>query len=202
MTNAINLLDNLNGLSAGITAISAFFFALLAWQRGDLMIAVLAIALCGSSLGFLRYNFPKARIFMGDAGSLFIGFSLATIAILGSWSAPTRITSLAIPIFILGYPIFATTLVIISRLKEKRSIFQGGKDHSSHRLALLGLRKRRAVLLIFFFNFCLGLSGYALSMVKSPFAAISITLGVFLFMLGLGIRLAMVPAGRNGRRRG
>lgn len=202
ITNAVNLLDNLNGLSAGITAIAAFFFGILAWMRGDFMVATLALALCGSSAGFLRHNFPKAKIFMGDAGSLFMGFSLSTIAILGSWSSPTQITSLAIPIFILGYPIFDTTLVVISRIKEGRSIFQGGKDHSSHRLALLGFKKKRAVLVIFFINICLGFSGYVLSKVKEPLTAILIALVVFLCILVLGVRLGMVAVGSKGRKKG
>lgn len=202
ITNAINLLDNLNGLSAGITVIAAFFFGVLAWERQDYTIAVLSAALCGSSLGFLKHNFPKARIFMGDAGSLFIGFVLAAIAIQGNWSAPTHLTSLAIPIFILGYPIFDTTLVTISRLRQKRSILQGGKDHSSHRLALLGLKKRRAVLVIFSINFCLGFAGYALTKTESRVTAASIALFTFLFMLILGIRLLMVKVGSKGRRKG
>jgi len=202
ITNAINLLDNLNGLSAGITAIAAFFFGILAWGRGDFFVAAIAIALCGASLGFLRYNFPKAHIFMGDAGSLFIGFLLANIAILGNWASPTQITSLAMPIFILGYPIFDTTLVVVSRLRGGRSIFQGGKDHSSHRLAILGLKKKRAVLVIFLINLCLGLSGYMLSRVKSPLAAILLAIAVFLFMVGLGIRLGMVVVSSKGRRKG
>ncbi|NQT06427.1 MAG: undecaprenyl/decaprenyl-phosphate alpha-N-acetylglucosaminyl 1-phosphate transferase [Candidatus Omnitrophica bacterium] len=202
ITNAINLLDNLNGLSAGITMIAAFFFGVLAWLRGDLMVATLAFALCGSTFGFLRHNFPKAHIFMGDAGSLFIGYLLSVIAILGNWSAPTKLTSLTIPFFILGYPIFDTTLVIISRLSQGRSIFQGGKDHSSHRLALLGLKKRRAVLLIFFINFCLGLSGFVLSRVKTPLAAVLIALVAFFCMVALGIRLGMVKVGSAGRRKG
>jgi len=202
ITNAINILDNLNGLSSGITAISAFFFGVLAWKRGDLCVATLAMALCGSSAGFLRHNFPKAKIFMGDAGSLFIGFLLATLAILGNWSSPSQITSLAIPILILGYPIFDTTLVTISRIRQRRSIFDGGKDHSSHRLALLGLKKKRAVLLIFFINFCLGLSGYILSKLKAPVSAILVMLIVFLCMIALGIRLGMVTVGSRGRRRG
>lgn len=202
ITNAINLLDNLNGLSAGITAIAAFFFGLLAFERGDIGIAMLGFALCGSSAGFLKHNFPKAHIFMGDAGSLFIGFLLSTVAILGSWSAPTHITSLAIPIFLLGYPIFDTTLVTVSRIRAGRSVFQGGKDHSSHRLALLGLKKRRAVLVIFFINFCLGLSGYILSKLYSKPAAILLALIVFLSMTGLGIRLGLVNVGSKGRRKG
>ena len=164
--------------------------------------ATLALALCGSSAGFLKHNFPKAAIFMGDAGSLFMGFLLATIAILGNWSSPTQITSLAIPILILGYTIFDTTLVVISRISQGRSIFDGGKDHSSHRLAVLGLKKKRAVLLIFFINFCLGLSGYILSKLKSPVAALLVALVVFLCMIALGIRLGMVHVGSKGRRKG
>ena len=202
ITNAVNLLDNLNGLSAGITTISGFFFGLLAWMRGDLMVATLAIALCGSSLGFLKHNFPKARIFMGDAGSQFIGFLLATVAILGNWSSPTHITSLSIPIFILGYPIFDTTLVVISRIRDGRSIFQGGKDHSSHRLALLGFKKRRAVLVIFFINFCLGFAGFIISKVKIHAAAVLIALVVFLCMVALGLRLGMIAVGSKGRKKG
>ena len=202
VTNAINLLDNLNGLSAGITAICASFFGILAWGRGDFMVAALAMALFGSSVGFLKHNFPKARIFMGDAGSLFMGFTLSTIAILVNWSSPTEISSLSIPILILGYPIFDTTLVTLLRVRQGRSIFEGGKDHSSHRLALLGLRKKRAVLIIFFINLCLGFSAYILSKVKTPLTAILIAIVVFLSMIALGIRLGMVRVGSKGRRKG
>jgi len=201
ITNAINILDNLNGLSAGISAISALFFGILAWERGGFLVATLSFGLCGGCLGFIRYNFPRASIFMGDAGSLFIGFLLATIAIMGNWASPTQITSLAIPIFVLGYPIFDTALVSISRTAAGRSIFQGGKDHSSHRLALLGLKKKRAVLLIFFINFCLGLSGYVISKQKNPLSAILIAVVVFLCMLALGIRLGMVEVTSTGRRK-
>ena len=199
MTNAFNLLDNLNGLSAGIASISAFFFALLAWTRGDFMVATIAAALCGSSLGFLKHNFPKASIFMGDAGSLFLGFVLACAAVIGSWETPTKITSLAVPILILAYPIFDTTLVTILRIKEKRSIFQGGKDHSSHRLALLGLKKRRAVLVIYGITFTFGLCAYTLTRVSAA-AAVIIMSVTSLALCVLGIRLGMLKLNREGKR--
>ena len=163
------------------------------------MTATFAIALCGSSLGFLKHNFPKASIFMGDTGSLFIGFALACIAIIGSWETPTKITSLAVPIFILGYPIFDTTLVTIMRIKERRSIFQGGKDHSSHRLALLGLKKKRAVLVIYGITFVLGLCAYTLTNVTANIA-ITIMCLTFLALCILGIRLGMLPLNREGKR--
>lgn len=199
MTNAFNLLDNLNGLSAGIASISSFFFALLAWMRSDFMVAALAMGMCGSSLGFLKHNFPRANIFMGDAGSLLIGFVLSCIAIVGSWETPTKITSLAVPILILGYPIFDTTLVTIIRIKEKRSVFQGGKDHSSHRLALLGFKKKRAVLVIYAITFMLGLCAYALTKV-SAITAMAIAGAGILFLCILGVRLGMLRLNREGKR--
>jgi len=194
ITNAINLVDGLDGLSAGVTTISAFFFGILSWERGDFHVAVLSFSLCGGSLGFLRYNFPRAFIFMGDAGSMFVGFLLATIAIVGSWASPTKITSMAMPIFILGYPIFDTTLVVFSRFMAKRSIFLGGKDHPHHRLILMGLRKRHAVVLIFSITFFLGVAGYLLNKIKDPVAAMWVAGLVFLAMAALGLRLYFVDA--------
>lgn len=200
ITNAINLVDGLDGLSAGITAISAFFFGLLSWQKGDFVVATLSFGLLGSSLGFLRYNFPRAFIFMGDAGSMFVGFLLATIAILGSWGAPTKITSAMIPIFILGYPIFDTGLVIISRMREGESIFIGRKDHPHHRLVQLGLKNKYAVVVIFIITFVLGLCGYIMSMIESPVAAFWLTAIVFVSMISFGIRLLMVDPYKNKPR--
>ena len=136
MTNALNLLDNINGLCAGISGISAFFFGILAFIHGDTMIATVSFALMGSCFGFLKHNFPKAKIFMGDTGSLFLGYILASIAVAGSWKTSSVTTSLAIPILILGYPIFDITLVMITRFLEGRPISIGGKDHSSHRFAI------------------------------------------------------------------
>ncbi|MFH1753522.1 MAG: MraY family glycosyltransferase [Candidatus Omnitrophota bacterium] len=192
ITNAINLVDGLDGLSAGITAICAFFFGILSWERGDFAVGTLSFALCGSSLGFLRYNFPRAYIFMGDTGTLFVGFLLATIAILGGWSSSTQITSMAMPVFILGYPIFDTSLVIVSRLREGRSIFQGGHDHPHHRLVQMGFKKRHAVLMIFFITFSLGFSGYILSKIKSPVTAIWLMTIVLFSMSLLAFKLFLV----------
>jgi len=136
ITNAFNLLDNINGLCAGVSAIAAFFFGILAYINGDMLIAVTALALMGGCLGFLKHNFPNAKIFMGDAGSLFLGYVLGSIAVAGSWKTSSVTTSLAIPILILGYPIFDITLVTLTRLMEGRPVSAGGKDHSSHRFAI------------------------------------------------------------------
>ena len=158
ITNALNLLDNLNGLSSGIAAISSLFFCAISVINHDYLTATLAAAMAGACLGFMRYNFPRAQIFMGDTGSLVLGFFLACLAILGNWGTEKMTLSLAIPIIILGYPIFDTTLVTVIRLSEGRSIFQGGRDHSSHILAYAGFRKKRAVLSIFAICFLLGSS--------------------------------------------
>lgn len=201
ITNAFNLLDNMNGLSAGIAVIAATFFGVIMWGSGQLQVALISFAMAGASLGFLRHNFPQAKIFMGDTGSLVIGFVLASTAVMGSWCTKFLTTSLAMPIVILAYPIFDTMLVTVMRLKEGRSIFQGGKDHSSHRLALLGLKKKRAVLIIYGICVALGLTALVIQHMR-PKAAIILICAIALSMALLGLRLAFVNTGRFGRNRG
>lgn len=200
ISNAFNLLDNMNGLSAGIAAIAATFFGLAMWSGNQMDVAVISFAMAGASIGFLRHNFPKANIFMGDAGSLVIGFVLASTAVLGSWTTDFLTTSIVMPIIILGYPIFDTTLVTIVRIKEGRSVFQGGKDHSSHRLALVGLKKKRAVLVIYGICISLGLSAIVIQRLHIRYA-IYIIAAVALSMLTLGVWLGTVNTGRFGRSR-
>lgn len=191
ITNAFNLLDNLNGLSSGIAAISSIFFGIMAYISGDFLAASLAAAVAGGSIGFLRYNFPRAQIFMGDTGSLVLGFISACLAILGSWKTDVISLSLAIPVLTLAYPIFDTTLVTIIRLKEGRSVFQGGKDHSSHILAMAGLKKRRAVLLIFGISFLLGVSALIVKISPVPLGWLTLIITVIL-MLSFGLRLLFI----------
>lgn len=201
ITNSFNLLDNMNGLSAGIAVIAAVFFGLIMWMTDQVEVAFVSFALAGACLGFLKHNFPRAHIFMGDTGSLVIGFTLSVIAVMGSWSTRFLTTSLAMPAVILAYPIFDTTLVTFIRIKEGRSIFQGGRDHSSHRLALLGLKSRRAVLVIY--GICVALGSSALVIQKvSLKCAILIIILIALSLLALGVRLAMVKTGRTGRKKG
>lgn len=198
ITNSFNLLDNMNGLSVGIAVIASVFFGVVMCTSGQIPVAIAAFALAGAGLGFLKHNFPKANIFMGDTGSLVLGFVLATLAVMGSWSTKFFTTSLAMPILILAYPIFDTMLVTIMRIAQGRSIFQGGRDHSSHRLALLGLKKKGAVLMIYSICIALGLS--ALLMQRLPLRpALILVGGIAVAMLALGIRLALVDTGRFGR---
>lgn len=200
ITNAFNLLDNLNGLSSGIAGISSVFFGLLAVKNGDIHTATISFALAGACFGFLRHNFPKASIFMGDCGSMLLGFLLSCIAILGTWKTDKISLSLSLPILILGYAIFDTTLVTIIRLIEKRPIFIGGKDHSSHILASLGFRKRRAVVVIYGLTFLLGLSALAIS-VSSTSAAVIILCSMVAFLMIIGVYLASKRLGSAKAKR-
>ncbi len=206
ITNAFNLLDNLNGLSSGIAGISAVFFGLIAWRNGQMFVATISLALAGACFGFLRHNFPRANIFMGDAGSMFLGFALSCIAIVGCWETEKISISLSLPILILAYPIFDTTLVTIIRLTEGRSIFQGGKDHSSHILAMLGLKKKKAVLFIFFICIYTGICAYIMS-ISNIYVGFTVMVIAYLFLLSLGIYLISIRLSRvkrlkeNGRIR-
>jgi len=200
ITNAFNLLDNLNGLSSGIAGISAIFFGIMAYQASQFYVAVLAFALAGACFGFLRHNFPKAKIFMGDSGSMLLGFLLACIAVLGSWETDKISMSLSLPILVLGYAIFDTTLVTVLRTVEKRPVFLGGTDHSSHILASLGFKKRRAVLLIYTVCILLGASALLISVAPLPLA-ISALLVTILGMLGFGFYLAQVRLKSAKRKR-
>jgi UDP-GlcNAc:undecaprenyl-phosphate GlcNAc-1-phosphate transferase len=202
ITNSFNLLDNMNGLCAGITAISAIFFGVISYFNGQPVITALSLALAGSSLGFLKYNFPKASLFMGDSGSLVLGYILSSLAIMSGWkTSPTITMSAFIPILILGYPVFDTAFVSIMRIREKRSIFQGGKDHSSHRLALLGLKRYKTVLIIYGICIFLGVAAVIVSLGNIIIGSISIFLA-FLAMLGLGARLSFINTKRFGRKKG
>jgi len=157
ITNAMNLLDNMDGLSAGIAAIASGFFLLLAAGSGQYLVGGLAAALLGACIGFLIYNLNPAQIFMGDSGSLFIGFVLAALSI--KLRFPDNVTSVTwmIPVLVLGLPIFDTALVIISRLRCGVNPFTTpGKDHISHRLVARGFTRREAVLTLYLVSGFLG----------------------------------------------
>jgi UDP-GlcNAc:undecaprenyl-phosphate GlcNAc-1-phosphate transferase len=139
ITNSMNLLDNMDGLASGASAIAAIAFFIIAAGRGDYLVGSFALAIAGASLGFLRHNFPPARIFLGDAGSLLLGFLLAALALKLDLFGESGFVRGAVPILILGVPIFDTILVVTARLLERRPVYVGGTDHSSHRLSDIGL---------------------------------------------------------------
>jgi len=149
LTNAVNLMDNMDGLAAGISAVAAIFFFVLAASEGQGLVASLAAALFGSALGFLFYNFAPAMSFMGDAGAFPLGFLLGVIGIKIKFIHFPLASTWMVPIVVLGVLIFDTSLVVFSRLRRHRPIFQGGSDHTSHRLVQLGISPPRAVLTLY-----------------------------------------------------
>lgn len=151
ITNAINLLDNMDGLAAGIGIIASGFLALSFINTGQLTEALVLIAFAGALLGFLLYNSNPASIFMGDSGSMFVGFFLASAALVNVSGGRSRsfLPVLAVPILVLFIPIFDTTFVTILRKLSGRSASQGGRDHTSHRLVALGMSERHAVWMLY-----------------------------------------------------
>lgn len=191
ITNAMNLMDNMDGLAAGIAGIAAGSFFILAASQELTLVGSLAAALCGASLGFLRYNFNPASTFMGDTGSLMIGFVLAVLGIKLDFQTQTKLVTWAIPILVLAIPIFDTTLVTFTRLREGRSPFQGGKDHTSHRIASLGFSQRHTVVIMYFAGIVLG--GMALLISRaSVSAALAIIAGVGAVGLAMFITLERI----------
>ncbi|MFA6431241.1 MAG: MraY family glycosyltransferase [Candidatus Margulisiibacteriota bacterium] len=165
MTNAINLIDGLDGLAAGVTAIAAgtlFFVALRTHQYGG---ALLMLALSGSALGFLRYNFFPASVFLGDSGSYFLGFILAAASIVGVFKT-TLVVALIIPILILGVPIFDTLFAILRRLKDKKNPFLPDNKHIHHLLLRAGLNQREAVMSIYIACFLLSMIAIVMALQK------------------------------------
>lgn len=165
ITNALNFQDNMDGLAAGITAIAALAFLGMAVREDLTLVSSLAAALAGASVGFLLYNFNPASTFMGDMGSMVLGFLLAVLAIKLDFNVPAerQIVTWMVPVVALGLPIFDTMLVVFTRLRERRSPAQGGKDHTSHRLVSLGLSQRSAVLVLYGVCGLLGLTAMTLS---------------------------------------
>lgn len=197
VTNAFNLLDNMNGLSAGVAGIAGATFALLTARyvnlgAEQLPTAVGAAALAGACVGFLPANF-RTRIFMGDAGSLFLGFLLSCLAVQGSWRSPTIPTSVIIPLLVLAYPLFDTTLVVVLRLRHGQSPVVGGRDHSSHRLVRLGLGRVETVLLIYLFAISQSLTALLVSSVTLRLSLLALAGSVsVLFIFGMVLRKAPV----------
>lgn len=162
ITNGMNLLDNMDGLAAGVAAIVAGWMFVIASLNGQYLVSALLVGLGGATLGFLRYNFHPASIYMGDAGSLFIGFLLAVCGMRLRFDAPIEYTWM-IPVVVLGLPILDTSLVTVTRLRRRVSPFEGGRDHISHRLVQIGMSVRGAVLLLYSVTFMFGLLAFVVS---------------------------------------
>jgi UDP-GlcNAc:undecaprenyl-phosphate GlcNAc-1-phosphate transferase len=193
LTNAINLIDGLDGLAAGLVIIASSVLFLVTLGRPDPITTFLCVIIMGSSLGFLRYNFYPARIFMGDAGSMLLGFALAAMGTIGIGKGVTAVT-LMVPIVALGIPIYDTSLAIFRRLMGKKSIFIADKKHLHHRLLDMGLSHRQVVLLLYFVSIYLGIMGYLFVLTSPKYAFI------LLILLGMGVFAGMRTLGFIERR--
>ncbi|MCE7982432.1 MAG: undecaprenyl/decaprenyl-phosphate alpha-N-acetylglucosaminyl 1-phosphate transferase [Caldilinea sp. CFX5] len=183
ITNAMNLLDNMDGLSGGIAMIAAVFFTLLASLSNQYLVGALAAALAGACAGFLVYNWNPAHIFMGDTGSLFLGFLLAAVGIKLRFPSNSDTITWMIPVMVLAIPVFDTTLVFISRLRRgKNPLTTPGKDHISHRLAFLTGSRREAVLLCYLLAGAVGLASIFITRANLMEAT---TVGVALLLIAL-----------------
>jgi len=195
VTNSFNLLDNMDGLAAGVAAVSSIFLFAVALENGQFILGALALGLAGCAIGFLPYNFHPARIYMGDSGSLFLGFVLAVLSLDLRFPVFTQVT-FVVPLLIVGVALFDTTLVAITRLLHGRTPLQGGLDHVSHRLVFVGLSTRAAVCLLY--SVAVALGGIALVITRVDPSTGRVLSGlVALFALVSGFMLALVPVYRE-----
>lgn len=163
LINAFNMLDNMDGLSAGVAAIIAAAFCIVALQAGYFLISAFLCCLIGALLGFLWHNFPPARIFMGDSGSTLVGYSLAVIAAEFTFLREGHpYFPVVVPLLLFGLPIFDTVTVVWTRVRSGRSPWQGDTNHFSHRLVALGMSPRQAVLTIYLITAAIGLGATVL----------------------------------------
>jgi UDP-GlcNAc:undecaprenyl-phosphate GlcNAc-1-phosphate transferase len=181
--NSINFFDNLDGGAAGTVAISAIFLTYLALNNKQSFVAALAVVVAGGTLGFLIWNRTPARIYMGDAGALFLGVLLATLTIRLNPDTQTQVASFATPILLLAIPILDTSVAVFSRLRRGISPFQGGKDHLSHRLIRLGIPRKMAAISLWMFSIIFSLLAVIISSVKEQYEVDIILISILLWLL-------------------
>lgn len=197
ITNALNLLDNLDGLAGGVAVIAAGFLAYFCHAAGQYQAAQIALALAGAALGFLVFNFSPASIFMGDCGSLFLGFVLGSMGLVTTAAGIRRnvVAVLAGPVFVLLIPIVDTTLVTLVRSLHGRPVSQGGRDHTSHRLVALGFSERSVALILWVASIGSGLLALLLQRVQPPMTVFLILCALVLIaFLGLFVGRVKVYA--------
>jgi UDP-GlcNAc:undecaprenyl-phosphate GlcNAc-1-phosphate transferase len=188
ITNAFNLIDGLDGLAAGSALFSTLVVFVVAIFNGSSLVSLLTIALAGAILGFLRFNFNPATIFLGDCGSLFIGFMLSALALVGSEKAPTVI-AVAIPLVSFGLPILETTLSVMRRLISGRPLFTADREHIHHKLLQLGMSHRQVVIVLYGVSAIFALLSLFLLWPSGS------TLGLVLAVLGTGMWIGVQHLG-------
>ena len=174
VTNAFNFLDNMDGLSSGVAAIASLLFFFTAAYLEQYFVSLILLALAGSALGFLRYNFPRASIFMGDAGSMFLGYTLACLTVTATFYSEGSRTffPVVLPVVVLAIPLYELITVTFIRWRKRLPVFKASKDHLSFRLVNLGMTPRGAVLFIYLLTFCVGIGATQLPKVDMAGVAV------------------------------
>lgn len=198
VTNAVNLIDGLDGLAGGTSFIAALTLAAVTWQQANSLggtgmeVVALALILAASILGFLRYNFYPAKIFLGDTGSMFLGYALSTLAVMGVAKTATAI-SVIVPMVIMGIPLLDVLFAILRRYQSHRPIFEPDKEHLHHRMMALGLSHKQTVLAIYAVNLLLSISAFLLTVLTTSQAVL------LLFILAVVIIVAANKIGVIGK---
>jgi UDP-GlcNAc:undecaprenyl-phosphate GlcNAc-1-phosphate transferase len=192
MMNAVNFLDNMNGMVAGLAAIALAAFAIGSTLRGDPVVAAFQLALAGACVGFMPYNYPAAEVFLGDAGSLLLGYSLGASAVLALEGGPHGWGQLG-PLIALGYPAFDMIFVVITRTRDGRKVYLGGRDHTNHRLASVLKCPTKAVPLLWASGAALSGSGLVVQSLNQAVPALLLSVLWTVLFLKAGTRLSSVP---------
>ena len=181
-TNTVNLIDGLDGLAAGVSFIASVSMILLAYTMNQYLPAMIIVAMAGAALGFLQYNFNPAKIFMGDTGSMLLGYTMAVAAVLGLVKTAATI-ALVVPLIALGLPILDTLFAIIRRKMSGVPIFQPDKGHLHHRLLALGMSQKQAVLIMYFVSIVLGIVALFVANVsyQTGIATVVVVLAVIIY---------------------
>ncbi len=198
VTNAVNLIDGLDGLAGGVSGIAALTMAAVTWTQwgaAGMENIMLALTLVAALAGFLKHNFYPAKIFLGDTGSLFLGFTLSVMAIMGLTKSATAV-SVIVPLVILGVPLMDTFFAVIRRYNEHKPIFQPDREHLHHQLLAMGLSHRQAVLVIYGLSAFLGLTAVVLNMVSSNQAVAMLVL-LALVVIYLANRVGVLGRSRR-----
>jgi len=210
ISSAVNSLDNMDGAAAGVAAVAAFWTFYVAWYFegwGQPRVSYVAVALLGSCLGFLRYNFKPARIFLGDSGSLLLGFLLAALTVQAGWARGDSLKAVIVPCAILCVPLYDITLSTILRVRQGvvrgpiEAIVYCGRDHLSHRLVALGLSQREAVMMLYLFAMVGGTVGVIVSregVTRRTYLPLTIVSLVVLVVLGMILDRARVYPHQQG----
>lgn len=200
IANSFNLLDNMDGLTAGVALISAGLFFILAVSQGQVFFALFLAGLGGSCLGFLYYNFHPSRLFMGDSGSLFIGYLFGVLTTTGSYviDRSQSMLPVLIPVLILSIPLYDTFSVMFIRWREGRPLFIGDKRHFSHRLVEIGFSHRQAVIFIYLLGLCVGLVALLLPYMPVIAGWVIILQTILIYAL----ITILILIGKKGRQKG